>query len=525
MVEKKNNFFGFSKPLLFVVVLTIFTSIMGIVINICTAELFASMVVQAEEAKLFDLIKSAGLFIILNILFYIIHFFVEYVINYRSAVGKQNLKLKIYDALYQCPIWYIKEKKLGDLRETFSNDISTYTTFFLTDTPLIVSGVISVIVYLVYILKVDMLLCVLIFLISLLQIIPPVIYKRLFEKNYIDTRNIEGEITNHLEKGFQSLSLIKMFSIKRKFLDGLTALNEEYYRVSKKTLATGWAEKQSRSFISSMLSYGSYLLVAIFVLFNKLDLSEAAGVITLISSFYGGVAGIIASLPNYFVARKAFQRISQLFLFKVDNIKNQNIINDISVNGVSVSYSDGTKIEYNDIKIVNGEKIALVGSNGTGKTTLINCLMGWINQYDGLISINGNNLREIDIKSCYEHISYLFQEDYVSKLCFNDIVEMFQPETFDKLSAYSYLEKLGFEESLCSSPLSELSGGERKKALIVCSLCRKVDFIILDEPTNSLDSETNKMLRDIIAQIDKTFIIITHDTKLQDICDRTIILK
>ena len=224
----------------------------------------------------------------------------------------------------------------------------------------------------------------------------------------------------------------------------------------------------------------------------------------------------------------------------------------LKITNASIAYGSNTIIENMDLVIKNNEKIGLVGRNGTGKTSILKALTNEIEFEDGYdkISIqkddfkigyveqNTNINSEVNlidyIKEAYKEIidienelnkleekmSTSFDEKVLIK--YNDLTEKYKI-----LGGYEYkkeytqaLSKFGFKEEELTKKISEFSGGELTKILLVKLLLSKPDLLILDEPTNHLDVDGIEWLEKYLSEYKKSIILVSHDRMfLDNVCN------
>ena len=186
----------------------------------------------------------------------------------------------------------------------------------------------------------------------------------------------------------------------------------------------------------------------------------------------------------------------------------------IEVKDLKIGYEGHIVLDKVNFNIEDGEFVIVVGSNGAGKTTLIKALLGLIKPLNGSITFNG-------LKQNF--IGYMPQETKVDSNFPASVYEIVLSGTLNKTLFYSKKEKelalknlklLGID-NIKDKSFQELSGGQRQKVLLARSLCSTDKLLILDEPSNNLDSDSKKELYKIITELNKkhniTIIMITHD--------------
>ena len=168
-----------------------------------------------------------------------------------------------------------------------------------------------------------------------------------------------------------------------------------------------------------------------------------------------------------------------------------------------------------------GQKIGIYGNNGSGKTTLLNMIAGRLPPDSGNIVLGVNT-----------HIAYYEQNPTFKDLTMTSLeyieeaAEWIELNDGRKLSAALFLNEFGFEGKIQHSPVSSLSGGERKRLYLVRLLISNPNFIILDEPTNDFDIWTMNILEDFLTQFKGCLLVVSHDRYFMDkVCDTLFILE
>ncbi|KXS51582.1 MAG: ATP-binding cassette, subfamily F, uup [Marinobacter sp. T13-3] len=179
--------------------------------------------------------------------------------------------------------------------------------------------------------------------------------------------------------------------------------------------------------------------------------------------------------------------------------------------GAGFAYPDGYQvIKGMDLTVLRGDKIGLVGENGTGKTTLVRLLLGELQPTDGKIRL-GTNLQ----------VAYFDQLRGELDLERNALDNLAEGREFIEINGQSkhvlgYLQEFLFTPERARSPVSVFSGGERARLLLAKLFSKPANILVLDEPTNDLDVETLELLEEQLAEFKGTVIIISHDREFLD---------
>lgn len=189
----------------------------------------------------------------------------------------------------------------------------------------------------------------------------------------------------------------------------------------------------------------------------------------------------------------------------------------VEVTGISKSYDQPIVSDFS-LRVMRGERIALVGPNGVGKTTLLNILIGALPPDSGTIRLGTNlltavfdqNRTQLDPKiSLWDSLT---QDKELGVSGKNDqIMVRGNPK-----HVVGYLKEFLFDENQARGPVSALSGGEKARLLLARIMAKPSNLLILDEPTNDLDVETLDLLQEILDAYDGTIILVSHDRDFLD---------
>jgi cobalt/nickel transport system ATP-binding protein len=204
--------------------------------------------------------------------------------------------------------------------------------------------------------------------------------------------------------------------------------------------------------------------------------------------------------------------------------------NIISLEGISYSYYDRIPAVCDiSLSIREGERFAIIGANGTGKSTLLQIMSGLVHQTEGRVLFRGQEVSEKALRNrsflkfFRERVGYVFQDSDIQLFCPTVLDELLygplqleinESESMDR--AFEVMKMLDIED-LKDRPSYMLSGGEKKRVAIGSVLTMNPEVMLFDEPTNGLDPRTQCFLVELIlalSEAGKTLIIATHDLSL-----------
>ncbi|MGB0921450.1 MAG: ABC-F family ATP-binding cassette domain-containing protein [Alphaproteobacteria bacterium] len=190
----------------------------------------------------------------------------------------------------------------------------------------------------------------------------------------------------------------------------------------------------------------------------------------------------------------------------------------IEATDIEKSFENNNLISPLSLKIMRGDRLGLVGANGTGKTTLIKMLTGELAPDSGTVRLGANlNAITIDQKRAELPPDTTLQDALTGGD--GQMVTLGEGENTTQKHVVSYMKDFLFKPEQARTPISELSGGERGRLMLARALSRPSNLLILDEPTNDLDLETLDLLQEMLGDYHGTVLLVSHD---RDFLDRTV---
>lgn len=339
----------------------------------------------------------------------------------------------------------------------------------------------------------------------------------------------------HLIQHHREIKELRIFSLAPKFLDEIKDIQENFYiqnkQLAQKSYGTGLA--------FNLITTATFIGIEVYIVFQALAKKVTVGDITfytgVVSNFQNGLGGSLNNLNRIFedslYVKSLFEMLDlePIIKSKPDAIKiSLDKTPKIEFKDVSFTYPDTTqKVLKNFSLTINpGEKVALVGENGAGKSTIIKLLARFYDVDSGEILVDGVNIKDLDLESWYRLIGVLFQEfnryeyNVGENIHFGRAHEKYDEAEIRKAAelagASTMIEKLGqgynqmlgrmFEGGI------ELSGGQWQKIALARAFLRNAPILVLDEPTSALDAKAESEVFKRVEKLskDKTVIIISH---------------
>lgn len=341
-------------------------------------------------------------------------------------------------------------------------------------------------------------------------------------------------LTSHFES-YRKIKEIKLYQLAEKFLKEINNLQQQFYKDNKQLATKALKNDTIFNVFSTLVFLGIEIYVVIEVLMRRLSVGDVSFYTGVVSNFQNAVGGLFRNLNGVWEHSLYVKDIFAVLALepKIITLPNAKILKLtspplIEFKDVSFTYLGAKKqiLKSFNLTISPGEKIAFVGENGAGKSTIIKLLARFYDVDSGEILINGTNLKNINLDSWYDYMGVLFQdfnqyEDTVkSNIHFGNIKLEPSPknlETAAKLAGAGKMinELPGNYEQMLGKTFDkgmELSGGQWQKIALSRAFFRNAKVLILDEPTASIDAKAEAQIFDQVEQIskEKTVILISH---------------
>ena len=539
------NFFRNNSLNLFMAVLG--TSVLSLAI-LSVPQLFQILIDYLSGSREYSLrgiiLLTAGIFLMeffsaVATYFFRTKFSTKAVLQYRNFACAYLLKKKVADFYASNSSVYLS---------ALSNDLMKIKEQFLDQIPIITQilfcGIGAMIVMLRYNVFLACMSCV-------LSLIP-------FFAALYSGKNM-GELEDRLStKNAEYLAFLKDFSIGFTIIKSYKVeaiFSKLHAAVNEKTEETMLRRERCVEKVNYFAAISGYvtrlsiLFLSAYIAFTRHSIS--IGTVIAFSQLIHYLIDPLSSLPSMLTEAKAAYKLTDKFWDTIkreevpqntpenNRVKEEQIAEmlrgELLFNHICFSYSEGKEVlkELN-LQVKEGEKVVLLGTSGSGKSSILKILMGMERAQSGTIRIGGQDTVDLGEDRIFKEISYIQQEVFIFDGTIRENICLFQ--TYREEELQSVIERAGLrnlvkEKGLdyrCGENGAALSGGERQRISIARSLLRKTPILLADEITASLDKENSYLVLDTLLNIENTTeILVLHDldSRILSRVDRISVLK
>ena len=497
---------------------------------------------QLETDISSTLILVVGIVIFFFLMKNLFNYLALYNITFVKNGLLKNLRENLYSKVLNMPISYFLNKKKGDLMSRITADILEIQTSYLSILELMVREPLTIIFTLIVMFTISPQLTLFVTLfIPISGFIISIIGKKLRK----DSKEVQQQQSNFLSIIDETISgqkVIKSFLSENFFHNKFKSINNLLYRfsnkvINRKNLAGPFSEFMGILVIGVLLWFGGKMVLisetisgTTFIVFMGLAYNILTPAKNLSKSFYSIKKGNAAA-----------ERVFEIIEYNKNKYDENRTLDfkkfkkNITFNNVEFSYGEVKILDKISFTINKGESVALVGSSGSGKTTIANLLNGFFGPTSGNILIDDISISNITKESLYRNISIVTQES----ILFNDTIlnnirignlEASKEDIIEaskEANAHEFIqEQLNSYDTMIGDYGNNLSGGQKQRLTIARAILKSPSILILDEATSSLDSKSEKKIQNAIDKLmhGKTSLIIAHKFSTIKKCDKIILI-
>ena len=438
------------------------------------------------------------------------------------------------------PFSYLDSHSNGDILSRIVADADQFADGLLMGFTQLFTGIVTIVGTFVFMIMINYKIALLVVLFTPLSLlVANFISKRTYHmfKKQSETRAVQ---TSFIDEIIGNQKVVHAFVREKEVIDKFDKINYDLEKYSLRATFFSSITNPSTRFVNNLIYAGVGLSGAFIVLAGKLTVGSLSCLLSYANQFakpFNEISGVITELQNAFAcADRLFELIEEQPQIpdKEDAIAIDGADGNIQLDNVCFSYTPEKKLIQNfNLSVSPGQRVAIVGPTGCGKTTLINLLMRFYDVTSGSIKVDGTDIRNITRKSLRENYGMVLQDTWLKSGTVKDNIIMGKPNATDEeiinaakeSHAHSFIKRLpnGYETQIGEEG-GNLSQGQKQLLCITRIMLALPPILILDEATSSIDTRTELKVQDAFARLMKgrTSFIVAH--RLSTIKDADIIL-
>lgn len=458
-------------------------------------------------------------------------------VTYRVV---QDIRTETFAKLERLPLKYLDAHSYGEIVSRVIADVDQFADGLLMGFTQFFTGVITIFGTLVFMLSVNVKIAlVVIFLTPLSFVVAGFIAKRTFSMFKLQSET-RGEQTAYIEEMIGNQKVVQAFERQEETMEHFDEINNRLEKCSLKAIFYSSTVNPSTRFINALVYAGVGVAGALTAIAGGISVGRLSCFLSYANQYtkpFNEISGVVTELQNALAcAARVFELIEEEP--EVPDDENAIVLKDVdgtvALEHVCFSYTPEKKlIEDFNLQVKPGQRVAIVGPTGCGKTTLINLLMRFYDVNSGVISVSGHPIENITRESLRSNYGMVLQETWLKQGTVRENLLMGKPDATEEemiaaakaAHAHGFIKRLpkGYD-TVIGEDGGSLSQGQKQLLCITRIMLSLPPMLILDEATSSIDTRTEMRIQNAFATMMKgrTSFIVAH--RLSTIQEADIIL-
>ncbi|HEL1598093.1 TPA: ABC transporter ATP-binding protein [Streptococcus suis] len=506
--------------------------LVGTLVQVLLTVYLPILIGQAVDAVLIAngqvLLGILGKMVMVILLNTLVQWYLPLVTN-RLVYGMvADLREQVYVKLHQIPLSYLDRHSVGDLVARFSSDSEQLTNGLLMIFNQFFIGILTIFLTIFTMARLDLTMMLLVVALTPVSLLVARYIAKKSYGYYRQQTQARGKQSQHLEESISQLTLVQSFNAQEQFTQGFQVVNDQYATYSQQAIFASSTVNPSTRFINAIIYALLAGLGALRIMAGNFTVGSLTTFLNYASQYskpFNDISSVLSELQSALAC--ADRLFAILALDSIDDqaerkIDSEELKGAISFDNVSFSYNaDRSLIEHLDIAVKAGQKVAIVGPTGAGKSTMINLLMRFYDVTAGQITLDGVPISQYSREDLRRQIGMVLQETWIKSGTIHDNIAYGYPNATRELvieaakaaNADFFIRQLprGYDTVLADGG-EALSQGQRQLLSIARVFVKIPKILILDEATSSIDTRTEILVQEAFAKLmeGRTSFIIAH---------------
>jgi ATP-binding cassette subfamily B protein len=463
-------------------------------------------------------------------------------VSYRTV---NDLRHEVYEKLNKLPLKYIDSTSRGDIIGRVTVDIEQISDGMLQGFSQFFTGIVTIAGTIIFMLSINVKIALTVILITPLSLFVAAFITKISHDKFRERSAVQGELSGCIEEFVGNLKVVKAFAYEDRAEEKFEEINSRLYTCGLKAQFYSALTNPCTRFVNGLVYAATGVFGAVSVLTGiatgnaVMSVGQIATFLSYANQYtkpFNEITGVITELQSAFAsARRVFAIIDEEPESSDENgIDVKTSKGNIEIKNVSFSYNPDVPLIQNlNLSVKTGQKIAIVGPTGCGKTTFINLLMRFYDVTEGEILIDGVNIKDMKRESLRSLYGMVLQDTWIFTGSVKENIAYGRPDATDEeikqaavtAHSHSFIKRLedGYDTML-SEDGGSLSQGQKQLLSISRVMLTDPTMLILDEATSSIDTMTEQRIQKAFAKLmnGRTSFIIAH--RLSTIKDADLIL-
>ena len=502
-----------------------FISVIGMVYPVVTNRMLNDLIPN----KKIGLIVFAGLTVLL---LYLIRMFLEYFVQYYGhMIGTKmqaQMRRDMFKKLESLPYSYFDKNETGQILSRITHDLFEIAELAHHGPENIIISSLTVIGSFIYLCTINIYLTLIIFTCVPILIGISSYCRKQMRAAFKERRVTNGMINASIESSITGIRVTKAFGGSERELEKFEKNNSLFVEACRKAYRSMGVFHSTSSFITNVFNVIIIIAGGLFLYNGKINFGDYTTFIVSVNVFINPVTVLIGFMEQFQNGVSGFNRFLEVMNEEPEKENEgardiSDVKGEIEFKNVSFSYSEGARkvLDNISLKIKRGEKLALVGESGGGKTTICHLIPNFYKVNSGEITLDGININDITLSSLRKNIGIVQQDVFLFSGSFKDNILYGRPDASEeevitaskRANIHDYIMTLpnGYDTEIGERGV-RLSGGQKQRLSIARVFLKNPAVLILDEATSALDNTTEILIQSALDELCKgrTTIIVAH---------------
>ena len=463
-----------------------------------------------------------------------------YLVNWPSTRAVADLRTKVFEHLQNLPLSFFAQANTGDLISRVSNDTQSLRVIVGSSLATLVSDPFTIVVLIAMLLLKQPLLTLFAVVVLPLCIIPITVYARKVRHSARAMQTHAADLSRLMHEAFTGNRIIKAYNLEDSVLADFKAVTSKFVNQTMRVVRANEIPGNTTEFLGAV---GVTLMLFYIVVSKKwFTPGDFSAFLFAVFSLYKPIKNLTKLHNQLHQAQASSQRVFELLdtrstMPEPTSPKPLNAANaDIQFENVFFSYGEKPVLKDINLTVKAGQLVALVGSSGSGKTSLANLLPRFYDPQGGAVLIGGIDIREVSTKELRRQIAVVTQDTILFHDTIRKNIAVGRPDATDAeieaaaryANAHEFiLQKPEGYDAIAGEKGVTLSGGQRQRISIARAILKDAPILILDEATNSLDAEAERVVQTELEKLmlHRTTICIAHRLSTIQKADMIVVLN
>lgn len=460
--------------------------------------------------------------------------------NYITYHVVRDIRSKVFAHLQVLPLKYIDGNQYGDIISRVISDVDQFSDGLLMGFSQLFTGITTILGTILFMLSINTEIALAVILITPLSLFAAsFIAKRTYHmfRRQSETR---GEMTSYIEEIIGNEKVVQAFGYEERSCEKFNKINERLKEHSIKAIFFSSVTNPATRFVNGIVYAAVGIIGAVFAIQGRISVGQLSSFLSYANQYtkpFNEISGVITELQNALAsARRVFEVLEEETI--MPDAENAVSLTEadgrVTLEQVSFSYNpEVTLLENLNLDVMPGQRVAIVGPTGCGKTTLINLLMRFYEVNKGSIFISGREMHEIRRNSIRKNFGMVLQETWLEASTIRENIAYGRPEASKEeiiaaakaAHAHSFIKRLpkGYDTEI-SEDGGNISQGQKQLLCIARVMLCLPPMLILDEATSSIDTRTEIKIQEAFTEMmrGRTSFIVAH--RLSTIKEADVIL-